>query len=106
MTCHERLFHLVDRDDWDPQATEHFGSTRGLTLADVGFIHLSTASQLAGVIDRFYDDVRTRLLVLEIDPALLPSGALRYDDVAGERFPHLYAPLPTRAVLAAQPLVR
>ena len=44
------------------------------------------------------------IVLLEIDPARLPEGALRWEvSRGGDLFPHLYADLPATAVLRATP---
>lgn len=96
----ERVYHLALADEFDSSATEYTASTRGRSLAEEGYVHLSTREQLAGVAERFYSDVFERLLVLQVDPALLPSGALRFEAVGAQTFPHLYAPLPASAIVS------
>jgi glutathione S-transferase len=96
------LFHVVLPEDWE--AAQRLGtypwSTRGLTLDDVGFVHLSYEHQVQGVIERFYAD-RPDAFAVVLDPASL--GAEVRDEPAdegGELFPHLYGPLPLEAVVA------
>lgn len=70
-------------------------------LAD-GYVHLSTASQLPGTLDRHFPD-RTGLVVLAIDLAQL-GAALRWEPSrGGQAFPHLYGPLPLSAVRGTAP---
>ena len=97
-----QLFHVVLPEDWESaqRSGAYVWSTRGMTLEDVGFVHLSYEHQWLGVIERFYAD-RPDALVLVLDPALL--GAEVRDEPAvegGELFPHLYGPLPLDAVVA------
>ncbi len=62
-----------------------------------GFIHLSTAEQVAGTHAKHYGG-RAGLLLLAIDAAAL-GAALHYERARGSAlFPHLYAPLPVAAV--------
>ncbi|MGE0702014.1 MAG: DUF952 domain-containing protein [Hyphomicrobiaceae bacterium] len=67
-----------------------------------GYIHLSTARQLAGTLARhFSDDAGRRpgLVVVTIDPGRL-GAALKWEPARdGSLFPHLYAPLPAAAAL-------
>lgn len=77
-------------------------STRGQTLADVGFIHLSTREQVEGTANRFYADV-DQLVLLTIDQ-LLVSSDIKWEPPAPgteELFPHIYGPVPIAAVVAA-----
>ncbi|MEM8621720.1 MAG: DUF952 domain-containing protein [Actinomycetota bacterium] len=100
----EPLFHIALVEDWiDAFASgEYRMSTRGMSLDDVGFIHLSTRVQLIGTANRFYGDL-AELTVLMIDPARLVDP-IRFEAVAGsdELFPHLYGALPLGAVLDAR----
>jgi uncharacterized protein (DUF952 family) len=101
------IYHIATADDWH-RATkdgEYTTSTIGRTLAEEGFLHASTASQVNWVANKFYRDVPGDLVLLVIDTALLASP-LRYDDVPGwnEPFPHIYGPLNSGAVLDAVPL--
>jgi glutathione S-transferase len=98
------LFHLALPDDWATATTtgEYRMSTRGMTLDDVGFIHCSTADQVAGTAARFYGDL-DQLVVLTIDPAMVPSPVVFEPPAPGvdELFPHIYGPLPVEAVSTA-----
>ncbi len=69
-----------------------------------GFIHLSTLEQVHLPANRLYRG-RTDLVLLYIDPAALDSP-VRWEpgvptDPQSMLFPHLYGPLPVRAVLKA-----
>ncbi|GAA1092156.1 DUF952 domain-containing protein [Tsukamurella strandjordii] len=95
------IFHLAFVTDWDTAqaAGEYTMSTRGASLADVGFIHASTAEQWRGVRERFYADVpASDLVLLSIDPTGLD---VRYEPPApgvDKLFPHIYGPIPVSAV--------
>jgi uncharacterized protein (DUF952 family) len=97
------LFHLVEADVWArARAAGHYdGSSRGMSLAEQGFVHLSHADQVAGTLQRYYTDAPGPLLLLVVDPARL-TAELRIEN----GFPHLYGPLPLDAVvqeLAVEP---
>ena len=100
------IFHIADRDRWlAAQADGRYtASTIGRELADEGFIHLSTAEQVPGVVDRFYRGV-PNLVLLHVDESLL-TAAVVYEQMgdAPEAFPHLYGPLNTDAVVQVEPL--
>lgn len=105
------LYHLALRRDWRAARPDgvYRCSTRGRSLQEVGFIHLSTAQQVPATARRFYADVPAgELLLLTIDPQRLAAAGLelRHEPApgSGELFPHLYGPLPLEAVLLAQPL--
>ena len=104
------LLHLAERADWAEarRSGAYRTSTRGLTLDEVGFVHCALPHQLAGVAERFYADLPDdALVVLEIDEARL-GAEVRHEAPAagGERFPHVYGPVPIDAVVRATPLTR
>lgn len=102
------IFHLTEPDRWAESlaAGVHTGSSRGLELADEGFIHCSTAAQWPGVVERFYGDVAEPLL-LHIDPALLTAPVV-FEQLgdAPEPFPHVYGPVNLTAVTRVEQLPR
>ena len=95
------IFHIALPGDWaDAFASgEYSVSTRGMLLGDVGFIHCSTAEQTEATANRFYGDL-TELVLLTIDPLLVPAQVLWEPPTpdVNELFPHIYGPLPIRAV--------
>lgn len=103
----EPIFHLALRREWESAqaAGEYRVSTLGRTLDEEGFLHASYCHQWAGVRAAFYSDVGEPLVLLEIDPDRLdvpvvvetPAGA-------SEAFPHIYGPLPVRAVVTVRPV--
>jgi len=99
------IFHIAERTAWDAAvaAGEYTVSTLGRSLAEEGFIHMSTEAQVAGVAERFYAGVGD-LVLLHIDESKLTSP-LQYDEVPGapDPFPHLYGPLNTDAVVRVEP---
>jgi beta-lactamase class A len=100
-----RIYHIAFHSEWAAAqgVGEYTVSTRDRGLADVGFIHCSTATQWPVVLDGVYADVGEGLLLLEIDPAQVHSP-VRFeegDPATGEEFPHIYGPLPISAVVAA-----
>ncbi|MEO5900644.1 MAG: DUF952 domain-containing protein, partial [Ilumatobacteraceae bacterium] len=80
----------------------HTGSTRDAELADVGFIHCSTAAQWPGVVERYYADA-AELCLLHVDESLLASP-LVWEPVgnAGELFPHVFGPIDLAAVVQVE----
>jgi glutathione S-transferase len=100
------LFHIALADDWAAAQSrgEYTTSTRGRTLAEEGFIHCSFADQVDATGNRFYADVDDAV-VLRVDPGRLTSR-VEVEDLAGtgERFPHVYGPIPVIAVVDVQPL--
>ena len=102
-----RVLHLAHVDEWT--AAQQSGwfdrSTRGLSLAEVGFIHTSARSQLRTVAENYYADDPEPLLLLVIDVAATEAAgsALRWELGGTENFPHFYGPIPATAVVAALP---
>ena len=117
------IYHIATRTDWERalsggsatlggsarlggSAGEYATSTIGRTLAEEGFIHASSASQVTEVANRFYRDVRDDLLLLATDPERV-RAEVRWDEVPGSPlpFPHIYGPLNVDAVVSARPIV-
>jgi uncharacterized protein (DUF952 family) len=100
------IFHIAERRDWEA-ARDSGGpyeiSTRGQTLADVGFIHASRDEEQVRTVQRaFYADLDD-LVLLTIDPEGLD---VRDETVGDGVFPHIYGPLPIKAVIDVRPLPR
>lgn len=97
------ILHVSTPEAWD--RTLAAGAYRADSLASEGFIHCSTRAQLPGVVERYYRG-RTGLIVLRIDAdKVMP--ALRWEapkSMPDERFPHIYGPLNTEAVVEVVPL--
>jgi glutathione S-transferase len=100
------LFHVAETARWCVTAP-YLDSTRGLSLADVGFVHLAFAWQVPGVLARFYRDAEGPLTLLRLEPSLLQAD-VRVEPAAGaaEAFPHLYGPLDRAAVVEEVVLAR
>jgi Uncharacterized protein conserved in bacteria len=103
----EHIFHIATVDDW--HAAQRVGdyrvSTLGRSLAEEGYIHASRSDQVDGVRAAFYAGPGLRLVLLEIDPALLDVELrLEVPPGAEEAFPHIYGPLVTDAVVSVREL--
>lgn len=97
----ELLHRIVSGEVWAQAADPWPGMP--YDQAD-GFVHLSAPAQVAGTLAAHFAGAQG-LLLLTIDPARLPPGALRWETSrGGEAFPHLYAPLPHSAVVQAEPV--
>jgi uncharacterized protein (DUF952 family) len=103
-----RIFHVATPEDWsEAQRTGTYTtSTLGRSLAEEGFIHASFEHQWQGVLHRFYSDVSAPLLLLEIETDRLTSPLVEEPPAPGvdERFPHIYGPLNTDAVVGVRDL--
>jgi uncharacterized protein (DUF952 family) len=91
----EVAYKLVDRAEWDAAIAGGAYAGSAVDLAD-GFIHMSTAAQLAETARRHYAG-KTGLVLVEV--TLAPLGeALKWEaSRGGDLFPHLFAPLPASA---------
>jgi|GEM_PF-132943 len=90
------IYHLTTPARWQQVAEGPDYLSQGFDRE--GFIHLSTESQVAGVLRRYYRGV-PRLLQLHVDEAKL-TAPLKYEvATGGELFPHLYGPLNREAVV-------
>ncbi len=98
----ELIYHLCRRAEW--QAAEAEGVYRGSSQdAADGFIHFSTAAQLAASAAKHRAGQRD-LLLIAVDPAAL-GDALKWEKSRGDAlFPHLYDALPLRSVRWAKEL--
>ena len=88
-------YKLVDRSEWTEALAAGAYAGSAVDLAD-GYVHMSTASQLAETARRHYAG-KSDLVLVEV--ALAPLGeALKWEaSRGGDLFPHLFAPLPATA---------
>lgn len=95
------VFKIADAATWE--AVDEAWRGAPVDEAD-GYIHLSAAHQVGGTLAKHFRDV-AGLVLLTVDPARLPSGALRWEiSRDGKPFPHLYGALPRAAVVAVRPI--
>ena len=95
------IYHITSKLEWEnAQAGENYLSP---SLKEEGFIHCCTEKQVAAVSQMYYKGVQG-LVILSVDSARL-NVECRYEDshANGELFPHIYGPLPIKAVLKAAP---
>lgn len=98
------IYKICPRPLW--QQAERDGIFRGapVDLRD-GFIHFSTAAQLAGTAAKHFAG-ESNLLLIAVDADSL-GPALAWENSHGRssgKFPHLYGELPLSAVLRVEPL--
>jgi uncharacterized protein (DUF952 family)/heme-degrading monooxygenase HmoA len=96
------IFHMALPGDW--RAAEASGtyamSTRGMTVADEGFMHCSFAHQMRDVAERYYGDV-DEVVILHLDRDRIGRD-LRVEPPAegiDELFPHVYRAIDTDEVV-------
>jgi len=95
-------FKIVDRAEWEAALPLGLYGGSAVDRAD-GYIHLSTAEQVVETLRRHYAG-RSDLLALTVDLTRLDEAPVWEESRGGALFPHLYAPLPARAVTATQAL--
>jgi uncharacterized protein (DUF952 family) len=100
------IYHITTGPDWEQARRDgaYRLSTRGVTLAQEGFIHASTARQVPLVANAFYrGDAGLVVLVIDTD---LVEPEIRYEQPPGsdETFPHIFGPLNAAAVVSVRPL--
>lgn len=105
-TEHEHIFHIVDATQWDNLGPE--GDYRPPSLDAEGFVHCSTAAQVADTAERYFSGAAELLLVeIRVDAVredLRWEAAPEGHPHAGDLYPHIYAPVPLSAVAGARPL--
>jgi len=106
----ELILHLAKLEDWSAAVATGFYkvSTRDKTIEDVGFIHCSTPDQLSSVASFVYKDYLGELVILEIALAQLEQAGIKVlfeDGGDGEKYPHIFDPIPVALVINAKPAV-
>lgn len=100
MSC---VYRVLPQAEW--QQALDAGAFHG-SAVDVrdGFIHFSSAEQLADTL-RIHYAGQAGLVLLYVRTAALPGEVWRWEPSrGGALFPHLYAALPVRAVHRVEPL--
>lgn len=91
-----------------PRAAWQEARERGVYIGSAddirdGFIHMSTAEQVAGTLARHFAGL-SDLVLAAIDVALLGETVRWERSRGGAVFPHIYGPLPMSSVIAEFPL--
>ena len=96
------IYKIVTQSEWREAEKQGLFKGAPVDLAD-GFIHFSTAGQVAETAAKHFAG-RGDLLLVAVDEAAL-GDRLKYEvSRGGALFPHLYADLPLSAVLWARPM--
>jgi uncharacterized protein (DUF952 family) len=96
------IYKIAGRDAW-ATAEARGVYTGSPDDARDGFIHFSTAAQVAGTARKFFSR-QSDLLIISTDARALGAD-LKWEPSRDQLlFPHLYAPLPLSAVLWVKPL--
>ena len=98
------LLHMCTSAEWE--AARVAGVVAPPSLAEVGFVHLSTPEQVSLPANRLFRG-RSDVLLLVIDPARIGVEVRWEPGVPGDpesmRFPHAYGPIATAAVTTTLP---
>ncbi len=94
------LGHICTPWAWEQAQAQ--GVYRPLSLEQEGFIHLSRLDQIPAVRARFFAG-REDLVLLKIRFSAI-ADRLKWEQVDGDVYPHLYGPLPVDAVEEIAPL--
>lgn len=91
------IFHIVEKKVW--KNIENRGEYSPESIEQEGFIHCSAGHQINDTANRIFKDKR-HLFLLIIDTNRV-EAPIKYEEVPeqGEKFPHIYGPLNTNAIL-------
>ncbi len=93
-------FKILTAEQWAQFQRDGLFHGAPIDLAD-GYIHLSTIDQLAGTLSKHFAG-QDSLTIAEVDLTQF-GDALKWETARNDAlFPHLYAPLPMRAVIASR----
>src|ERR1700678_2925924 len=96
-------YKVLTADEW---VALNAGAFEGAPIEKAdGFIHLSTASQLAERVDRHFSG-QNGLVIAAIDLAALGDGVRWEPSRNGQLFPHVYGHLTSKSVIDWCPLER
>lgn len=95
MTADDDILHITTPGEW--AAAQATGSIRPPSLDTEGFVHCSTRAQLDATLARHFRGAGL-LLALRLDADAIGADLRWEESHPGERFPHVYAPIPVSAV--------
>ena len=90
-------FKILTADQWAQFQADGIFHGAPVDLAD-GYIHLSTADQLQGTLDKHFGG-QVGLVIAEVDLNALGDTIKWEISRGGALFPHIYGPLPMAAVV-------
>ena len=96
------IYKICRAEEWREAERERVFRGAPVDLRD-GFIHFSTAEQLAETAARHFAGV-DNLVLVAVDPATLGAAVQWEPSRGGALFPHLYGTLPLDAVAWSAPL--
>jgi uncharacterized protein (DUF952 family) len=94
------IYHITTRGEWD-KANKN-GFYEAASLPTEGFIHCSSAHQVAGVLKRYFNG-KGPLVKLTIDAERLISRCqYDYSPSLNETFPHIYGRINLESVIRVE----
>lgn len=96
----DTAYKIIAADEWRAALAEGRYDGSAVDLAD-GYIHMSTGEQLVETARRHYAG-RADLVLLTVNLQSFGDELIWEPSRGGDLFPHLYAPLPAKAVTAAR----
>ena len=93
------IYHVALPENWEKYKGRPSYQTESLVTE--GFIHCSYASQLPGVLKRYYADA-VKVMIVTIDTEKLLSKLIAETSTGGEAFPHIYGRLNHNAVVGVE----
>ena len=102
MSTAEPIYKISNRTDWENAQQAGVFTGAAVDLAD-GFIHFSSASQVAETAARHFSGLDD-LVLAAIDPVPLGEDLKWETSRGGALFPHLYGALPMAGLCWAVPL--
>ena len=97
------IYKIVPRADWESSGGDYRGSAHD--KAD-GFLHFSTAEQLAETLRLYYADADDLILVAADAEACGASLKWEHSASRNQDFPHLYGALSCDAMKWARPIAK
>lgn len=98
------VYHMLPKAVWEALPPD--GDYSAATLASEGFVHCTAEPpMLESVANHFYRSEPGDWLILSVDLQQV-EAAVRWENADGHLFPHIYGPIPARAVVAVVPFPR
>ena len=96
------IYHVTTEKEWEAAKAKGFYTAPSLDTE--GFIHCSEASQVKGVLQRYFAG-KKNLVKLVVDTSEL-TAELKYERApsVNEDFPHVYGAINLDAVVALEPI--
>ncbi len=90
------VYHLITPKEWETAKNQPSYAAESLALE--GFIHCSTAVQVAKTANNYFKN-QSEMLVLHIKEDNLADATLKYEANSYDAFPHIYGRIVREAVV-------